>query len=962
MAARGNGVSRIFLSHSSANNAEAVVLYDWLTKEGWKDEIFLDLDPARGIAAGERWERALNEAADRCEAVLFLVSKAWLASRWCLKELNLAHRLNKRLFGVLIEDLPIGDMPPDLAETWQLVRLASGRDHVMLDARLPVTHEEVHVTFSREGLSRLKNGLEQAGLEPKYFIWPPANDPQRPPYRGLLPLEAEDAGIFFGRDAHIIEALGRLRGIRQSAPPRLSVILGASGAGKSSFMRGGLLPRLTRDDRNFLPLPLVRPNRAALTGDGGLLVSLESAFRTANVPVARARLRDAVEGGVEQLRPLLTSLVERCTPPSIDQGATKPPTLILPIDQGEELFAAEGQEEAAAFLKLLNDLLRADAPPLIALFTIRSDSYERLQMANELEGVRQETLSLPPMPKGSYVDIIKGPVRRLANSPRSLDVEDGLVNALLLEIEQGGAKDSLPLLAFTLERLYLEYGGARRLQLADYEKLGRISGSIEAAVEQALKAADADADIPKDRATRLELLRRGIIPWLATVDPETGEPRRRVALMSEIPADSRRLISHFVEQRLLATDRRQDTNEQTIEPAHEALLRQWKLLRGWLLEDSGLLGILDGVQRASREWVTRSNSTAWLTHARNRLEAAEELGKRPDLANQLTTIDRDYLAACRKAETAAANRKRIARTSIYLLLVGVITGLLGWINQDAIKQQANWWFTMRPYMNAEVRPHVLSGDAERALKPRETFKECAKDCPLMVAIPPGEFDMGTPTGDPNYQRGEGPQHRVTIGKRFAVSKTEVTFADWDACVAVGACPHVSDGGWQRGKNPVINVTWLDAKHYADWFSRMTGKPYRLLTEAEWEYAARAESKTIYSWGNELGTGNANCNGCGTQWDGKQPSPAGSFPPNGFGLHDMLGNVWEWVEDCYHPDYNGAPTDGRAWTTGDCNNRVARGGSWVGLTLAARPRSAYRDWRPLDGRSYGLGFRLARDLE
>ena len=125
-------MSRIFLSHSSANNAEAVALRDWLEREGWKDEIFLDLDPNRGIAAGERWERRLNETANRCEVVLFLVSKAWLGLGWCLKEFHLAHGLNKQLFGVLIEELPLDKLPEELAGTWQIVRLAAGRDHVML--------------------------------------------------------------------------------------------------------------------------------------------------------------------------------------------------------------------------------------------------------------------------------------------------------------------------------------------------------------------------------------------------------------------------------------------------------------------------------------------------------------------------------------------------------------------------------------------------------------------------------------------------------------------------------------------------------------------------------------------------------------------------------------------------------------------------------------------------------------
>ena len=523
-------MSRIFLSHSSTNDAEAVALRDWLADNGWKDEVFLDLDPQRGIAAGERWERALHEAASRCEAVLFLVSKAWLASVWCRKELNLAHALNKRLLGVLIEDLPAGELPEDLIGTWQIVRLAAGRDHLVLRAVLPITHEEAHVHFSAEGLQRLKHGLEEAGLDAKYFSWPPPSDPNRPPYRGLRPLEAEDAGIFFGRGGPIVEALDRLRGLRDTAPPRLLVILGASGAGKSSFLRAGLFPRLKRDDRNFLPLPVIRPERAAISGETGLLAALEGAFAAARIPIPRADLRAVVQAGAIKLKPLLQALAEKATPKALDADAKpKPPALILSIDQAEELFLAEAQDEAQPFLALLRDLLIEDAPAVIAVCTIRSDNYERLQLAPELEGVRQDTLSLPPMPKGSYAEVIKGPARRLEGTERALEIEDALVDALLADIEAGGAKDALPLLAFTLERLYGEYHAGGTLKLPHYDALGRVKGSIEAAVERALQAADADPAIPRDRAARLALLRRGLIPWLAGIDPDTGAPRRRVA-------------------------------------------------------------------------------------------------------------------------------------------------------------------------------------------------------------------------------------------------------------------------------------------------------------------------------------------------------------------------------------------------------------------------------------------------
>jgi formylglycine-generating enzyme required for sulfatase activity len=961
--ARGFGASRIFLSHSSKDNARAVALYDWLEREGWKDEVFLDLSPKRGIVAGERWERCLNESASRCEAVLFLVSQAWMKSIWCRRELNLAHHLNKRLFGVLIEDIATTDLPQDLTEAWQVVRLASGRDHVPLVATIPVTHEEVYVTFSAEGLQRLKDGLEQAGLAPKHFAWPPANDPSRPPYRGLRPLEAEDAGIVFGRDGPIIETLDRLRGLREAAPPRLFVVLGASGAGKSSFLRAGLLPRLARDDRNFLPLPVIRPNRAVISGDGGLLMALEAACRALHVAMTRASLRQAIEGGAPKLRALWQSLVEKATPAAINPAqAAKPPTLIVAVDQGEELFLAEGQDEAREFLALMRDMVADDAPALIVLFTIRSDAYERLQLAKELEGVRQETLSLPPMPRGSYAEVIKGPAQRLDKTPRQIRIEESLVNALLVDIDEGGAKDALPLLAFTLERLYLEFGAGGSLKLADYETLGRIKGSIEAAVARVFKSADGKDGIPKDHVERLALLRRGLIPWLAGIDPETGEPRRRVARLSEIPDEARPLIQLFVEQRLLATDADAITGEETIEPAHEALLRQWSLLRGWLADDTALLRIMEGVKRASLDWLGNARSAAWLTHAGGRLEAAERLSARPDLAALLTTGDRDYLAACRKAESAAEHRKRRIQGLIYLLLVGIIVGLLGWINQAAIKQQVNWYVKALPYMYKDVRPYVLTAEADRALKPGDMFMECAKSCPAMVVVPAGEFTMGSPAEEAHRSDNEGPQHQVRIAKAFAVAKYELTFADWDACVGVGGCPQVSDGNWGRGAQPVISVTWLDAQQYVAWLSQMTGKAYRLLTEAEWEYATRARTTTVYPWGDELGKGNANCPGCGSPWDGKQPAPAGSFAPNAFGLYDMTGNVWQWVEDCYMPNYNGAPSDGSAWTKADCPYRVARGGSWVGVPgPSSLPRSAYRDWRPVDGRSYGLGIRVGRTL-
>jgi len=204
---------------------------------------------------------------------------------------------------------------------------------------------------------------------------------------------------------------------------------------------------------------------------------------------------------------------------------------------------------------------------------------------------------------------------------------------------------------------------------------------------------------------------------------------------------------------------------------------------------------------------------------------------------------------------------------------------------------------------------------------------------------------------------------VTIAKSFAVSKFEVTFESWDACYELGGCRvRPDDSGWGRGSRPVISVNWDDAQQYISWLSKQTGKDYRLLTEAEWEYAARAGATTAYSWGDEIkmdGKVMANCFACGSEWDNKQTAPVGSFAPNAFGLDDMLGNVWEWVEDCYHDTYEGAPDDGSAWNAGDCNQRVVRGGSWGDPSQILR--SAFRLRGPVGNRYDGLGFRIARTL-
>ena len=207
----------------------------------------------------------------------------------------------------------------------------------------------------------------------------------------------------------------------------------------------------------------------------------------------------------------------------------------------------------------------------------------------------------------------------------------------------------------------------------------------------------------------------------------------------------------------------------------------------------------------------------------------------------------------------------------------------------------------------------------------------------------------------------GPVRTVTIGKRIAIGRYEVTSAEYDRFADVDSSrSRPNDHGWGRGSRPVINVSQEDAKAYAAWLSEQTGKAYRLPSEAEWEYAARSGTETAYSWGDEIGVNRANCDGCGSEWDNEQTAPVGRFAANAFGLFDMHGNVWEWVEDCYHDNYEGAPTDGRAWTSGcDSNIAVVRGGSWYVDPRALRPANRGRG-RP-SNRGDDDGFRLVQDL-
>ena len=251
-------------------------------------------------------------------------------------------------------------------------------------------------------------------------------------------------------------------------------------------------------------------------------------------------------------------------------------------------------------------------------------------------------------------------------------------------------------------------------------------------------------------------------------------------------------------------------------------------------------------------------------------------------------------------------------------------------------------------------PGLVFAQKQTNPEPGELFRDCP-DCPELVVVPSGDFVMGS--NDTPYEK---PERTISIKRPFAIGRREVTFAEWDQCADAGACKYKpEDHGWGRGDRPVINVSWDDAKLYVGWLSQKTGQKYRLPSETEWEYAARAGTKTPFWWGKDAGSGHAQCDNCGSPIK-QQVVPVGSFRPNGFGLYDTAGNAAEWVEDCWNDNYRNAPKDAAAWTTGDCRLRVLRGGNFNSKVNEVRSSARFR--YDEDVRYYANGFRLARDLQ
>jgi formylglycine-generating enzyme required for sulfatase activity len=772
------------------------------------------------------------------------------------------------------------------------------------------------------------------------------------PYRGLEAMEEKDSDYFIGRSRETVNVLSALAG----APERLPVLIGNSGVGKSSLAQAGVLAALKRqawpeeagapnawpavfqDSRQWCFLSL-KP------GADPLKALVESFLDTWQFSATDPERVKHQVGWIELLRDskaTLSDLIEATDRRRIEFDQPKPPGFFLYVDQGEELYVRAEERQRRRFSELLAQAL--PDPRLRAIMSLRSDFLGHLQNDESLFKVRQQ-IDVPPLRESELREIVSRPAELLAARFESA----GLIDIISKRAAEDSIKDvgALPLLSYTLDDIWTQMvqrrDGMLRLPAQSFEL-----GGVLVDRANTFLANHPGAEV---------VLRRVLTLRLATVRAD-GEPTRRRAARAEFTDEEWRLVSELADypNRLLVTVTT-ETGDTSAEVAHEAIFRRWEKLREWIAAEREFLAWRSGLEFAHRAWrdaPNRSKNEALLMGL-GLTQAQSWFAKRSD---DIPAADREFIVLSRKA----AQRRRLrVRALVGVLAFAVLASLVAWFNESYLQERWHWFTITRPYLVSQVRPHVLSVVAEQALKPGDSFKECAKDCPEMIVVPAGSFMMGSPATEVGHLALEEPQHNVKIAKAFAVSKFEVTFADWDACADYGDCnTDISDDSFGRGLQPVINVTWDDARRYVAWFSRMTGKTYRLLSEAEYEYAARAGTQTTYPWGDEIGTGNSDCIGCGSQWDGARPAPVGSFSPNRFGLYDMVGNVAEWVEDCDHGNYNGAPEDGSVWIAGgNCNFRMSRGGSWADVTDFIR--SADRIIIVSNVGNFNLGFRVARTL-
>ncbi len=924
----------VFLSHSRNDPVATGDVFAQLRRQGL--DVFNDDE---SIQPGDEWLVRLQSVLEGCGAFVVLVGRDGVR-RWVGAEAQVAlnrhfgpHDDARRLpiFPILLDGIPPETLPP-LLRLFQVTRWTPGE---ALPADLLSNIRDRNIVLKAEPITGC-------------------------PFVGLASYRPDQAHLFFGRRAETLDALACFR--RQPTGPRVKwlEISGSSGSGKSSLMQAGLLPLIDRGwlwpRTGFAHWRRIGP---MMPGARPVEMLAEALARAWQVEMADVNDRLKADGDAALAHWLRTR--------KQDDSA-----FLLAIDQFEELFTFADAEERCRFDRLLAAALEDPECPLFVLSTVRADFLDRfagdLPRLVAVQNRLGKSWKLAPISADGLREVIDGPAR-LAN----LDVGE-IQEAMVAEArDEAGA---LPLVENALYWLWDKRTDGR-LSGKLLGETGGVAGILSRCADDLLAGLE-----PRQRDRALELLFR-----LVQVDPEgRRHARRRIPLEEAIAVVGGGEVGRGLVHRL-AGERARDggvagplrlitvTEEAESGATASAHRRSVNLIHETLIRSKGL----DAAGKPQPYWPTlwsyiEKNKDRAARRERLQLMAREWKEGR-GLSRYFTLAGWSSLFGFRGLAAAGSLEKRYlgwsqAKAAGQAIVLATVLSIFG---------ESVYW--------ALGRGAQLEGIVERW----SYILGATPSLPKLVKIPAGSFLMGS-EGTEYYSGDLRPVHVVRFAQPFYLGETEVTFREWDACVADGGCGYrPADQGWGRDVYPVINVSWQDAQTYVAWLSRKMAMTCRLPSEAEWEYAASAraandfftESDGEYAVharvmalvraGAEIfkfslpapngsddiqGKALANCTDCGSQWDGEQTAPVKEFPANAWGLYAVHGNVGEWVEDCWHRDYEGAPDDGRAWDGedgGNCKFRVLRGGSWDSpqddARSAARHRSIPR--RRIDN----IGFRV-----
>jgi hypothetical protein len=645
----------LFVSHSSKDDAVARALEAWLHAKGFTD-IFID---HTSIMVGEKWADALREASGTCRVVACLVTQPWLTSDECFGEYKAAWYLGKRIIPLFLL-APKAKLGADAKKRFaDICAEYQGLDLtpcLKSGGKLDPEADQSVAERLVEGL-RAAGALAKVGLDPEAFA---VDRKLRPmPFLGLASFgdDDADAALFYGRSGEIAEALEELRRMRAAAERRPFVILGASGAGKSSLLKAGIIPRLRREAPAWLPLRAFRPGADPLLN---LTEALARTFGDFGADEALGDIRERLMGAWSKaersdkgdLTPeglgVLQAALEaegRKLREAAGRGAA---SILISVDQAEELARAEGDSGQA-----LADYLRvalAAATSWSLAFTIRNDSLPELQSHRRFQDLKLHVYDLRALPVYRFESVVEAPAKRYG-----VTVDSKLVEALM---ESAPEADALPLLAFALQRLWHQYAARRILVRDDFVRIGGLN-LIDDAAERALRGLTPDADVPLPSGPpakrRDDLGSATFVPALTNMNDQ-GAVIRRVAAWKDFNGDQRELLEQFQQWRLVV--RKGEADGGTIEVAHEALFREWVRLQSWLEPERARLEVLRSLQVDAATWDRNGRDAAFLHHRDKRLGEATALVGIERYRQRLSQLEFDYLAGCQVAARSARGRTR----------------------------------------------------------------------------------------------------------------------------------------------------------------------------------------------------------------------------------------------------------------------------------------------------------------